>query len=490
MWDTWMFVEGDRYHLFTLTQPDGLTYWDRVCHAVSTDLLHWEDMPDIVLEEKQDKTAWDAGVILTGMTFACDRGYAMTYGAVRLDDHVQRIGLAFSDDLIAWTKHPGNPILVPAGPYYEFDPALTAENAVAWRDAYVIAVEDGYEAFIAANDASKTKTVNGCIAHARSKDLFDWELLEPIASPGLFVDMEVPQYYQLNDRHYLLFSTGTGMDTPCRDNSAGTYHLVADRKDGPYRLPNEPLLIGSGHDRFDNYVAKIIDTHDGPLLYHHITGTPTTKTAFAAPKSVVQAGDGQLIVKRWRGLDGLLGETIIDALCPGDTVKANHRIPIGRWEHHDGQLIGHAGPALTAWRFDRSFADARLRVRVKPRDAKSVGVLLRIGDNPNPKRTSHRAFVVRIRPQHDIIEICSADVADRTAVRYKRMDDIRRPLGESVVVEAFVRGPYAEVYVDDTACFVLNIGEFSLEGDAGLFVELGHAAFTELAVTEIPVPLR
>ena len=161
MWDTWMLKEGDDLHLFTLTQPEGLKYWDRVCHAVTRDWVLWEDWEEIVLEEKENKDAWDAGVILTGSAFKCSRGYGMTYGAVRRGEGVQRIGLVFPRDLHTWEKFPGNPVLVPKGPYYEDDPGNTTESGVAWRDAYVIPVERGYEAFIAANDASGT--IDFCI---------------------------------------------------------------------------------------------------------------------------------------------------------------------------------------------------------------------------------------------------------------------------------------------------------------------------------------
>ncbi len=180
LWDTWMFKEGADYHLFFLARPV-LGRWDRVCHAVSTDLINWEDRDDILLEEQEDKDRWDAGSIMTGSVFECDRGYGMTYGSVKEKDrskdgdNVQRIGLLFSKDLNHWEKCSENPVLVPKGPFYEDDPRDTVESSIAWRDAYVVQVENGYEAFIAASNAKKIKTANGCVARVFSRDLVQWE---------------------------------------------------------------------------------------------------------------------------------------------------------------------------------------------------------------------------------------------------------------------------------------------------------------------------
>ncbi len=48
---------------------------------------------------------------------------------------------------------------------------------------------------------------NATIGHAVSKNLFQWQVLEPITDPGEFGQLEIPQLVNIKDIYYLLFST-------------------------------------------------------------------------------------------------------------------------------------------------------------------------------------------------------------------------------------------------------------------------------------------
>lgn len=482
LWDTWMFKEGDEYHLFILTQPKGLKYWDRVCHAVSRDLINWEGRNDILLEEKEDKAAWDAGVILTGSTFRCDEGYGMTYGAVRHGGRVQRIGLLFSKDLETWEKCPSNPVLSPKSPYYEENPEDTTESSVAWRDAYITRVEGGYEALIAANDASNPKTVNGCVARAFSSDLIHWELLPPMASPCRYVDMEVPQYFELNGFHYLLFTTGTSPDLPSRIAPVGTYYLAARQKYGEYRIPEDNMLIGSGESRADCIVGKVIFTGEGPLLYHHIVGK---RTAFAAPKKLCQDGEGRIWVERWEGLDALVGEDVCNLSSAGRPVSAQNNIAVGEWRVEGEHLAGDAGPSNTAWLFENSLADCVIRARIEMTRAERAGVLFHIGrvEEPHPHSGGLALCLDRKR---GVIQLCEAQTEWRKPVRLKALDNAYLNVGESVDVEIFLRAEYVEIYCDGRPHFVLNAADYPTQGKAGFFVDNGKVVLSDIAVRALP----
>jgi predicted GH43/DUF377 family glycosyl hydrolase len=76
--------------------------------------------------------AWDCYSVTTPKVFADGGRFAMLYAgdAHRLDDPTG-IGLAVSDDLITWRKHPGNPVFVPGRPG-EFD-SLSVSSAVPFR---------------------------------------------------------------------------------------------------------------------------------------------------------------------------------------------------------------------------------------------------------------------------------------------------------------------------------------------------------------------
>ncbi len=490
MWDTWMFREHDRYHLFTLTQPYNKQAWDRVCHAVTTDWLNWEERPEILLQDTQNPDAWDAGFILTGSVFRTPDGYGMTYGS-RHEDR-EKIGLLLSRDLDIWDKHPANPMLCARGPYYEATPADTAHNTVPWRDAYVIPAADGsYEAFICAGDMRVPKTVNGCIARVTSRDLVNWEYHPPMASPGRHLDMEVPQYFAWNGFHYLLYSTSgiyRRIHLPSRQCVTGTFYLMSDSKHGHYRVPDDHLLIGSGEGRFDCYVGKIIETDAGPLLYHHINGY---RTAFAAPKVVGQNPDGTLFLKRWPGLDGLLGTQQLGPGSSGQVLKASGKWPIGEWRSAAATLTGDAGVAMSAWLFDQHLEDFAARCTVDLSGAARAGVIFRIHESDT---MSEKGWAVSLDRERARIELCRPIMQCRTTLRIDPLDVVYGALPDRCEIEVWVRDSYVEVYVNNRPCFVLNTSlvtaaDHVTSGRLGLFVENGSARFLDLRVADIPVKL-
>ena len=491
MWDTWMLKENGRYHLFTLTVGEGLDYWDRVCHAVSPDLLSWEDWDDIVLENREDPKAWDAGIILTGSAFAAPQGYAMTYGAIcRAEDAegkgIQRIGLLFSKDLRTWEKCPGNPVLAPRPPYYEARPQETAEPTVPWRDAYVIPVEGGFEAFVCAGNPGKTKGVNGCVGRAFSRNLIEWELLPPLVSPEKYVDMEVPQYFEWNGYHYVLFSTGAGrLDTASRAATAATYYLLGTSKEGRYEAPDDFLLIGSGDNRFDSYAARILLTEDEePLLYHHIVGK---RSAFAGPKTVRQERDGQLRLERWPGLDALLGETLVDARSPGTVAQAATGILIGNWEPAGEGMVGDAGPAVSAWVFDEPVSDCAIQLGCDLSEAVRGGVLFRlIPVAPEAPREGLKGLALCLNRARGVIQLCEARLTGRPRVQLKALETVHVNPGERTSLEVFLRAEYIEIYWGGRPCFGLSSSEYAVSGRMGFFADRGRAAFEAFAVRALP----
>lgn len=489
MWDTWMLRAGEEYHLFTLTQPYGKPAWDRVCHAVTRDWLHWEDWEEILLEDEGE--AWDAGVILTGSAFRTDDGWGMTYGALREEDSLQRIGLLLSRDLHTWAKHPDNPVLVPQGPWYEARLEDTAEASVPWRDAYVVRSAEGYEAFLCAADRSKARTANGCIARATSQNLREWQLHPPIVSPERYVDMEVPQYFTWNGYHYLLFSTGGNqrrVDVPSRERCTGTFYLVAEEKYGPYRIPEDNLLIGAGEGMMGGYVAKAIEVPEGFLLYHHLAGY---RTALAAPKALRQTETGGLSVERWGGLDRLLGTTRLTADSPGQVVLAGGRQAVGRWDRPDTGLRGEGGPAMSGWWFAEEVEDFGASCRLDLGSAERAGMIFRLHPEEAGGAIGWGISVDRKRRRY---ELCQATVGRRVAVQLQPADVVHAPVGESCRVEVWARDSYLEIYGDGRPLFLLNTSTVTASdhptcGRLGLFVEGGTARFADLVVREMREPL-
>ena len=485
MWDTWMFCKDDEYHLFTLTQPYEKPVWDRVCHAVSKDWLHWDERPEIFLEDTENSDSWDAECILTGSVFQTSDGYAMTYGSRHHD--IEMIGLLFSSDLDIWQKSPNNPVLCPKAPHYEALPEDTSHKAVPWRDAYVIRNNGEYEAFICAGDPNKTKTLNGCIARVTSSDLLNWEYHPPIASPECYVDMEVPQYFEWNGFHYLLFSTAgiyKHIHTTSRQRASGIFYLVSDSKDGHYRIPEDNMLIGSGEGRFDCYAGKIIESDDGPLLYHHICGY---RTAFASPKTVKQNSDGTLYLECWPGLGGLESKRQIAAESPGAVLKARRKYPVGGWQNRNGVLTGEAGPAMSAWLFDKELDDFKASCKVQLSGAARAGIMFRINERD---KMEEKGWAVSLDRERSCVELCIPVIQCRTSLRLDPLDVVYGSVSEESKIEVWVRDSYVEVYINERIYFCFNgsmvtPSDHLPTGKFGFFVEKGTADFKDVCAVQI-----
>jgi sucrose-6-phosphate hydrolase SacC (GH32 family) len=489
MWDTWMFRDGNTYHLFTLTQPYEKHFWDRVCHATTTDWIHWRACPEIPLQDTDNPQAWDAGCILTGSVFETGDGYAMTYGSQH--EGQEKIGLLFSTDLYTWEKHPNNPVLLPQGPYYEANLNETACGLVPWRDANVIQTDDGYEALVCAGDMNTPKTANGCIARVTSHDLVNWKYHSAIASPGKYIDMEVPQYFEWNGFHYLLFSSSgvfKRINLPSRQNATGTFYLMSDEKYGSYHEPDDNILIGSGEGRVDCYVGKIIETEEGPLFHHHVCGY---RTSFAAPKVVRQHTDGRLYLERWPGLDSLLGKQHLTCESPGSILKAMNKCPIGEWNTEGTILTGQAGIAMTGWMFEENIEDFQAFCTINLSQAARAGIFFRINENDS---LSEKGWAISLDRERSRIELCRPILQSRTSLRIDPLDIVYGPLPDRCTVEVFVRDSYLEIYVNNRPCFVVNTSMVTASdhvstGRMGLFADNGDAHFSNFRVRDISIKI-
>ncbi|MFG2832903.1 glycoside hydrolase family 32 protein [Streptomyces sp. NPDC048434] len=106
-----------RYHLFFQYNPSGNT-WGNMSwgHAVSSDLVHWEELP-VALPQDEQEMVFSGSVV-------CDRNNTSGLGTTAAPPLVavytsmvkatggQRQSLAFStDDGTTWTKYSGNPVL-------------------------------------------------------------------------------------------------------------------------------------------------------------------------------------------------------------------------------------------------------------------------------------------------------------------------------------------------------------------------------------------
>ena len=213
LWDFWTITHGGTHHLYALSAPrhaDPETRHDaaQVEHATSTDWRSWTHHGPAL--EPGRPSAWDDMTIWTGSVAAVPPerggGFAMLYtGRCRAENgRVQRVGLALSDDLYAWRKHPD--------PVIEADPALyrtcDAAGECHWRDPWLEWRGGQWHAWITAQRPEGDAMLSGTVAHATSDDLVRWTVHPPVTDEGLAEHLEVPQVLGVaNGRERMLAST-------------------------------------------------------------------------------------------------------------------------------------------------------------------------------------------------------------------------------------------------------------------------------------------
>lgn len=268
IWDFWFAEDGKSTHVFYLQAPKSLGderkrhHNATIGHAVSKDLINWKILSDALLPGENG--AWDDLATWTGSVIKKADKWFMFYTACSKKEKglVQRIGVATSDDLITWEKYSHNPIIEADQKWYEkLD--LNLWHDEAWRDPYVIRLDDFYYAFITARINKGPKDGRGVIGLAKSKDLFAWEVLPPISYPGNFGQLEVPQYFNFNNKHHILFSTAIETTSKKRKETltntqikTGMFFLTSNAQLSNYKLPAQPLIYGDSNGSL--YSGKIL----------------------------------------------------------------------------------------------------------------------------------------------------------------------------------------------------------------------------------------
>jgi beta-fructofuranosidase len=270
VWDFWVAEDAGMFHLFYLQAPRDLEDPDRrhwhasIGHAVSRDLLDWTVRPDALTASAgpswDDLATWTGSVIRHN-----DRWHLFYTGVSRAEGGlVQRVGLAVSDDLDTWERVPGP--LIECDPRW-YDRLGSGWHDEAWRDPWVFRAEDGsFHALITARTRSGRRFDRGCIAHARSGDLLQWEVLPPITSPGGFGQLEVPQMHRVGDDWCLVFCSDVETQSSDRRSAGvgtGTFYAMGASPFGPFDVASAKPL--QADPRGSGYAGRLIE-HGGTQL--------------------------------------------------------------------------------------------------------------------------------------------------------------------------------------------------------------------------------
>jgi beta-fructofuranosidase len=309
VWDFWLIQQEREHHIFYLQAPRTLEspplrhHHASIGHAVSHDLRRWRVVPD-ALHPGPDGS-WDDLATWTGSTFEHDGRWYMLYTGISRREHglIQRIGLAVSDDLVNWVKHPRNPVLEADPRWYDLlDRPRWRDQS--WRDPWLFRHADGsIHCLITARSPLGEADAAGVVGHARSLDLVDWEVLPPLTAPGDFAQVEVPQLVQVDGRYALLVSCQAEdhsqerierLGTP---GETGTFVYAADEMFGPYASPTGPIAAPDG-PLGPLYAGKLLEREAGRLEFMAFRGNGDRDFLgeLIDPLPVSVEPEGQLVV--------------------------------------------------------------------------------------------------------------------------------------------------------------------------------------------------
>lgn len=472
--------DGKRMHLYHLARRHGPAGEKGIGHVISDDLVHWEELPFISVHRPED--SYDVGLIGTGMVFNAPSGsgFMMSYTA-HIDGPIQKIGFMHSEDLVHWEKRRQEPCIEPQSPYYEVDPSGTVSRPFAFRDAYIHRVEDHYEVLIAGHAAYGPELLRACVARYRSDDpeLHDWEPLPPLVGPGAAMLMEVPEHFEINGRHYVIWNSHHGLGGPCNTPSrrklSGCFYAMADAYDGPYTLPDEYFLIGAGGpspQTIQSMVGRTVLWKGERLLYHQIAGS---HPSYAFPKRIVQAADGTLKPGYWPGIEVLHKNRLrlpLDRLTvQGECIRAGEWEPAGT-DALRGSIDGAATLALVPVQVE----DVHLRCEVTLEFGTRFGVCLR---DPGQGSSTHG---IALQGDAYYGEWQLGIPMHCWCSRIDPVESVREAphMGQTYRLDIIARDIYCEVYVDGIWKFTRAIPEHARRGRIGFFVESGSARFENI----------
>jgi len=350
------------YHLFHLVLPSH----DYVAHAVSQDGLNWERVENALFIGHPG--GWDDHMLWTVHVSRDPHRpgqWRMFYTGLSRGDcgAIQRIGLARSGDLRHWEKvrdvaRPAEPHdsaaargresawpLAAEPPHYEHQPQ-DGRTWVSFRDPFYY--HDGERGWLlmAARTSHGPGIRRGCVGLAEevAPDVFD--LRPPLHRPGQYDDIEAPNLFQLQSRHYLVGSI--------REDAKIRY-WCADTMDGPWGNFFDNVLLAGG-----NYAGRISFDDHGPLIWNFYTPNPNVRdqqNLMPPPKRLACNGEGRLRAASFEAFDRLdqVGQAVIIDVGEGKDIHPKDKQTVGdrlarlALAGPYGVDIAHASPRLESY---------------------------------------------------------------------------------------------------------------------------------------------
>ncbi|WP_018752000.1 GH32 C-terminal domain-containing protein [Paenibacillus sanguinis] len=203
---------------------------------------------------------------------------------------------ATGPDGIHWTKDPDFKLYGDGVIYEKFD----------WRDPFVFFNKDQqqYWMLVTSRLMNSSEKKGGCIALLTSDDLVHWQYQEPFYSPDKYITLECPDYFQIGEWHYLVYSTFS--------EKFVTHYKKSKSYDGVYKSP-------------------VLDTFDGRGFYAAKTASDG-KQRFAFGWVPSKKGNHDYGSWEWAGT------LVVHETYPNEEGDLLVRMPQAIYDHFDTEL--------------------------------------------------------------------------------------------------------------------------------------------------------
>ena len=196
-----------RYHAFFQHYPHspkwGQMHWG---HAVSDDLLHWEELPIALYP---DKAYENDGGCFSGSAIEKDGKLYLFYTSVS-HELKQTQSVAWSDDGIHFIKYSGNPV-IRTNPFGFAD----------FRDPKVSCIDGTYYMVVGSGNE-----LSGKVFLYKSDDLLKWDFCSVLFEGPEFAHcIECPVFFRMGDKYVLMFSK-------INEKERAVWFVVGDFRDG------------------------------------------------------------------------------------------------------------------------------------------------------------------------------------------------------------------------------------------------------------------
>jgi len=193
------FFKG-KYHAFFQHNPHdkkwGTMHWG---HAVSDDMIHWEELPIALYPDQpyEDDGGVTTGGCYSGSALVKDDTMFIFYTTV---SHTlgQTQSIVTTKDGVTFEKYAGNPVI----------PTFPVDGSAEFRDPKVIEVDGTYYMVLGSG-----KDGIGKVLLYKSADLYNWDysgvLIEGAEFGGV---IECPDFFAIGDKYVLMFSQ-VGLDS-------------------------------------------------------------------------------------------------------------------------------------------------------------------------------------------------------------------------------------------------------------------------------------